>query len=69
MARGIRVIQSAVLMGDAFEGVGADHSIIQKLPLLMGHVGNQQGEKDVEPLDFCRQQRLLHAWAVQQFIH
>ena len=56
-------------MGDTQLGIGANQSVVQKLTLLVVHVGDQQREKDVEPLDFCRQQRLLHAWAIQHFIH
>ena len=65
----IRVIQRAVVVGDPQPCVGADQGVVQKLPLLMVHVGDQQGEKDVEPLDLRSQQRFLHTGAVQHFIH
>ena len=56
-------------MGDAQLGIGADQGVVQKLPLLMGHIGDQQGEKDMEPLYLRRQQGLLHARAVQQLVY
>ena len=51
----IWIIQCAVLMGDAFQSIGADHGVIQKLTFLVIHVRNEKAEKDVQPLDFCRQ--------------
>ena len=38
--------------GDTFGIVGADQSLIQQLPFLVRHIGNQQTEEYVELLDF-----------------
>ena len=56
-------------MGDTQLCVGTDQGIVQKLPLLMIHVGDQQGEEDVKPLNFRSQQGFLHTRSVQHFIH
>ena len=41
LARMVRVIQRAVVMGDPQPCVGADQGVVQKLTLLMVHVGDQ----------------------------
>ena len=55
-------------MGDAFGIVGADQSLIQKLPFLVAHIGNEQAEENVQLLDLRRKFRELDTGAVQQFI-
>ena len=64
-----RVIQTAVFMGDPFSGIGADQGIVQQLPLLMGHIRDQQRKKDVEPLDLGGQLGFFDAGAVQKIVH
>ena len=55
-------------MRDALCIVSADQRFVQKLTLFMAHIGNEQAEKDVQLLDFCRQFRKLDSGAVQEFI-
>ena len=65
----IRDSQCAVIVGDTQLCVGTDQGIVQKLPLLMVHVGDQQGEENMKSLNFRSQQGLLHTGSVQHFIH
>ena len=55
-------------MGDAFGIVGADQGLIQKLPFLVAHIGNEQAEENVQLLDLSRQFRELDTGAVQHFV-
>ena len=55
-------------MRNALLGVGADHGFIEKLPFLMVHVGDQQAEKNMKPLNFGGQHGVLHRAAVELFI-
>ena len=55
-------------MGNAFGVVGADQRLIQKLPLLMAHIGNEQAEENVKLLDLRRQFRELDTGAIQHFV-
>ena len=61
----LRVFQRGVVVGDSLAVVGADQRIVQKLTLLMGDIRNQQAEKNMQALDFCRQFRQLNTWTVQ----
>ena len=56
-------------MGDAFLGIGADQCIIQQLAFFMVHVGNEQAEENMKPLDLCGQQRSLYSRAIQQLVN
>ena len=67
--RVIRSIERGVVVGDAFPCIGADQGIIQKLFFLIGHIGDQQGEEDMESLDFGCQLRAFDAGAIQHFFH
>ena len=42
-------------MGNAMLRVGSYQRLVQQLPFLMGHIRDEQAEKDVQPLDLCRQ--------------
>ena len=55
-------------MGDAFGIVGADQGLIQKLPFLVAHIGNEQAEENVQLLNLSRQFRELDTGAVQHFV-
>ena len=68
VARIGRVFQRGVVMGNAFGVVGADQGLIQKLPFLVAHIGNEQAEENVQLLDLRRQFRELDTGAVQHFI-
>ena len=65
----IRIIERDVVVGNAFPGVGADQGIIQKLLFLIGHIGYQKGEEDMESLDFGCQLRAFDTGAIQHFFH
>ena len=56
-------------MGDAQLAVCVYQGVVQKLPFFMGHIRDQQGEKDVEPLNLCRQQGFFHAGTIQQLVY
>ena len=45
--RVLGVAERVIVVRNALFGIGADHGFIEKLPLLMVHVGDQQAEKDV----------------------
>ena len=62
------VAERFIVVRNALFGIGADHGFIEKLPLLMVHVGDQQAEKDVQPLDLGGQHGVLHGAAVKLFI-
>ena len=47
--KGIPIFMGFIVMGNALRIVGMYHGFVQKLPLLMAHVRNQQAEKDMEP--------------------
>ena len=56
-------------MGDTFPCVGTNQGIVQKLFFLIGHIGDQQGEEDMKPLNFCCQLRAFDTGAIQRFLH
>ena len=62
-----RVIQTGVVVGDAFITVGCNDSLVQELAFLVAQIGNQQREENVQLLDFGSQFRLLRHRTVQQF--
>ena len=64
----LRVAERVIVVRNTLLGVGADHGFIEKLPLLVIHVGDQQAEKDVQPLDLGGQHGMLHSSAVELFI-
>ena len=66
--RVLGVAERFVVVCNPLFGIGADHGFIEKLPLLMVHVGDQQAEKDVQPLDLGGQHGVLHGAAVELFI-
>ena len=55
-------------MGNAFGVVGADQGLIQQLPFLVAHIGNEQAEENVQLLNLRRQFRELDTGAVQHFV-
>ena len=63
--RVMRVGQAFVVVCDALLVIGLYQRLIQELPFLMGHVRDQQGKEDVEPLYLCRQFRFFRLRAVQ----
>ncbi len=64
----LRVAERVIVVRNTLLGVGTDHSFVEKLPLLMVHIGNQQAEKDVQPLDLGGQHGMLHSTAVELLI-
>ena len=62
------IAERFIVVRNALLGIGADHGFIEKLPLLMVHIGNQQAEKDVEPLNFGGKHGVLDCAAVELFI-
>ena len=48
----IRIIQAFIIVGDALFIVGLNQGFIQKLSFLMRYIRNQQGEENMQPLDF-----------------
>ena len=62
------VAERFIVVRNALFGVGADHGFVEKLPFLVVHVGDQQAEKDVQPLDLGGQHGVLHGAAVELFI-
>ena len=55
-------------MGDPFPGIGLNERLIQKLPLLVGHIRDEQAEEDMQLLDLPGQGGVVHGRAVQQLI-
>ena len=66
--RVLGVAERVIVVRNTLLGVGADHGFIEKLPLLVIHVGDQQAEKDVQPLDLGGQHGVLHGAAVELLI-
>ena len=56
-------------MGDTFSGICADQGVIQQLFFLIGHIRDQQGKENVEPLDLGCQLRSFDAGTIQHFFH
>ena len=63
-----RIIQAFIVMGDAFLFIGLYQGLVQQLPFLMGHVGNEQGKENVEPLYLGGKLRFFRLRPVQQII-
>ena len=63
-----RIDQGLVFVGDPFLCIGLDQRFIKKLPLLMGHIRDEQAEEDMQLLDLPGQRRVVHGRAVQQLI-
>ena len=63
-----RIDQGLVFVGDPLFGIGLDQRLIEKLPLLMGHVRDEQAEEDMQLLDLPGQCRVVHGRTVQQLI-
>ena len=55
-------------MRNALLGIGADHGFIEKLPFLMVHVGDQQAEKNMKPLNFGGQHGMFDRTAVKLLV-
>ena len=56
-------------MGNAFPRISADQGVIQQLLFLIGHIRDQQGKENVEPLDLGGQFRAFDTGAIQHFFH
>ena len=56
-------------MGNAFPRISADQGVIQQLFFLIGHIRDQQGKENVEPLDLGCQLRSFDAGTIQHFFH
>ena len=62
------IAERVIVVRNAFFGIGTDHGFIEKLPFLMVHVGDQQAEKDVQPLDLGGQHGVFDRAAVELLI-
>lgn len=53
-------------MRNTFDGVCLDQRIVKQLPFLIGHIGNQKAEEDVQLLNLTGKHGLINVRRIQQ---